>query len=65
MPKLDRLRDIRTAKMLSQRDLAVRSEVSQNTIVRIERGEDARFVTAQKLAKALGVDPHELVGGAA
>lgn len=60
MPKLTRLKQIRQAKMLSQRDLSERSGVSQNTIVRIEAGEDARYVTARKLASALGVESHEL-----
>lgn len=50
--------------MLSQRDLAERSGVSQNTIVRIEAGEDARYVTARKLAAALDVQPYELTSAA-
>lgn len=60
MPKLQRLKHLRTARMLSQRDLAEKSGVSQNTIVRIENGEDARYVTARKLALALGVEAFEL-----
>lgn len=60
MPRLARLKLLRQERMLSQRDLSERSGVSQNTIVRIEQGEDARFITARKLAEALGVEPREL-----
>ncbi len=61
MPVLSRLRQAREQKAMSQRDLAAASRVSQATIVRAEKGEDARFVTARKLAAALGVEPHALM----
>ena len=47
---------------MSQRDLAAAAGVSQATIVRLERGEEARFVSLRKLARALGVEPVELMG---
>ena len=63
MPKLGRLREIRESKYLSQRMLAELSGVSRPTIARLEGGdEDARYVTMWKLAKALNVEPGELVG---
>ena len=64
MPKLQRLREIRESKYLSQRMLAEISGVSRPTIARLETSdEEARFATMWKLAKALDVEPGDLVGG--
>lgn len=58
VPGLKRLR-IRAA--ISQRELAKDSGVAASTIARIERGEDAHLKTVRLLAKALGVQPAELM----
>ena len=60
MPVLPRLRELREAAMLSQRDLAERANLSPTTIVHAEAGQDVRFVTVRALAEALGVEPAEL-----
>jgi len=63
MPHLPNLRKIREAKFLTQRDLAIRSGVTEVTISRIETGRhQATLTTARKLAEALGVEPSALVG---
>jgi transcriptional regulator with XRE-family HTH domain len=62
LPRLPRVKAIREAKFLSQSDLARDAGVSRTTVVRVESGEDATFSTARKLAKALGVEPQELLG---
>jgi DNA-binding MurR/RpiR family transcriptional regulator len=49
------------ATLLSQALLAERSGVSRPTINRLEQGQDARYLTIQKLAAALGVEPAALV----
>jgi transcriptional regulator with XRE-family HTH domain len=62
VPKLPRLRAIRHRKALSQRDLAAAAGVTPATIARLESGEvDARHVTVRKLARALGVEPADLM----
>jgi predicted transcriptional regulator len=64
MPKLDRLRTVRESRFLTQDELANLSGVHQVTISRIEMGQvEPRFSTIKRLARALGVEPHELVGG--
>ena len=58
----DRLRDLRKRKLLTQEDLAERSGVGIATIVRVERNQvEPRGSTIRKLARALEVDPAELV----
>jgi transcriptional regulator with XRE-family HTH domain len=64
MPLLPQLRRLRENRGMSQRDLASASGVSQATVVRAERGEDARHITVRKLAKALNVQPAQLMRGA-
>lgn len=60
----ERLRALRTRRVLTQRALAERSGVSLNTINRIEQGRlEPRFSTIHKLAGALGVSPEVLAGG--
>jgi transcriptional regulator with XRE-family HTH domain len=63
VPKLDRLRELRESQFMTQEELAARSGVHQVTISRIELGQvEPRFSTIRRLAKALGVEPRELVG---
>ena len=55
------LRELRSRRLLSIRDLADQAGVAPGTIVRIEAGEPLpRFVTMRKIAAALGVEPREI-----
>lgn len=54
---------IRYKRFLTQADLAERSEVSIPVIQRMENGESVRFSSIKAVAKALGVEPVELVYG--
>ncbi len=57
--KLTRLREDR---VLSQRDLAKMAGLAQGTVWRLENGfSEAHPSTIRKLARALGVEPRELV----
>ena len=61
---MERLRELRRQSVLSMRELEEASGVSYNTIWRLETGKTgAQPRTIRKLAKALGVDPSELVKG--
>jgi transcriptional regulator with XRE-family HTH domain len=61
---VERLRELRTERVLSLRELEEKSGVSYNTIWRIEDGrQGAHPRTIRKLAEALGVDPKELIRG--
>ena len=61
---LKNLVKIRKQKGWSQEKLAVESEISYNTIIKIERGgiKNPKIETVIKLAEALGVAIDELVG---
>lgn len=57
-----KLRRLRQQRVLSMRELEEASDVSYNTIWRLETGRtNAHPRTIRKIAKALGVDPSELV----
>ena len=59
----DNLKEIRTRRFLTQEELAERAGVSPATIVRIERNQaEPHISTMRKLAKALDIDPTELLG---
>ena len=59
----DRLKDLRIRRALTQQELADRASVSSNAINRIELNKaEPHMSTLRKLAKALDVDPAELVG---
>ena len=53
----------RTKRLLTQDELAEKAGVSQSTIANIERDNaEPQFRTIRKLAKALDIDPTELLG---
>ena len=56
------LRAARRRALLTQAELAVAAKVSRATIARMEAGEVARFGTIRRLAKALRIEPTELIG---
>ena len=57
------LKNARTRRLLTQEELADKAGVSAATVVNIERdNQEPQFRTIRKLAKALDVDPTELVG---
>ena len=59
----DRLREVRTRRLLTQEELAQKSGISPSTVANIERDHrEPHFRTIRKLAEALGVDPTELLG---
>ena len=59
---MEKLRELRTDRALSLRELAAASGLSHNTIWQLERGEgNAHPRTIRKLAEAFGVTPRELM----
>jgi transcriptional regulator with XRE-family HTH domain len=58
---MNRLKEFREEAMMTVRELSERSEVSEDTITKIENGHrKGRGMTLRKLASALGVRLHEL-----
>jgi transcriptional regulator with XRE-family HTH domain len=59
----EQLRNARTRRLLTQDELAAKAGVSQSTIANIERNNaEPQFRTIRKLARALDVEPTELLG---
>jgi transcriptional regulator with XRE-family HTH domain len=59
----DRLRNLRIRRALTQQELAERAGISSNALNRIELNKaEPHMSTLRKLAKALDVDPTELIG---
>lgn len=59
-----KLRELRRVKVLTLHELEEVSGVSYNTIWRLENGRtEAQPRTIRKLAKALGVEPYDLIEG--
>ena len=60
---MDRLKELRKLRALSQQELAEAAGIGRATLSRIERGETgAHGRTLRRLANALGVGVEELVG---
>jgi transcriptional regulator with XRE-family HTH domain len=58
----EKLKEIRTRRLLTQEELAEKAEVSAATVVNVERNnQEPHFRTIRKLAKALDIDPTELL----
>ena len=58
----DKVRELRKRALLTQRQLAEKSGIGVNTIVRIERNQvEPHGQTIRKLADALGVRPADLL----
>jgi transcriptional regulator with XRE-family HTH domain len=59
----DNLKRQRIRKALTQEELARQARLTTASVARIERNEtEPRMSTLRKLAKALDIDPAELVG---
>jgi transcriptional regulator with XRE-family HTH domain len=59
----EKLKEVRTRRLLTQDELAGKAGVSQSTIANIERNNaEPQFRTIRKLAKALDIDPTKLLG---
>jgi transcriptional regulator with XRE-family HTH domain len=59
----DRLKNLRIRRALTQQELAERASISTNALNRIELNKaEPHMSTLRKLAKALDVDPTQLVG---
>jgi transcriptional regulator with XRE-family HTH domain len=59
----NKLREIRTRRLLTQEELAEKAGISSSTVANIETdNREPHFRTIRKLAKALDVDPTELLG---
>ncbi len=60
-----KLKELRRRRVLTLEELADKADVGRNTIWRLEHGVmGAQPRTIRKLAKALGVEPEELVARA-
>ena len=59
----DKLKDLRIRRALTQYELADRAGISTNALNRIELNKaEPHMSTLRKLARALNVDPSELIG---
>ena len=56
-----RLREWRQRRLLTQEELAQKSGVGVNTIIRVEAGQWPRGSTVKRLATALDVAPDDLI----
>lgn len=62
---MEKLKELRRRKVMTMEELAGEAGVGRNTIWRLEHGVmGAQPRTVRKLAKALGVEPEELIADA-
>ena len=59
--KLERLKEWREARGLTQKELSREAHVAEKTVARIELGDSVRPNTARKIADALGVSVADLL----
>lgn len=58
----DRLKNLRVRRALTQQEVADKAGIGKNTVSRIERNEgEPHMSTLRKLAKALNVQPRDLI----
>ncbi|HLW01972.1 MAG TPA: helix-turn-helix transcriptional regulator [Ktedonobacterales bacterium] len=55
------LRAWRIHFVLSQRELAKQAGITPGTVIRLERGERANYLTIRKLAQGLGIPMQQLL----
>ena len=59
---MEKFRQLRRQRVLTMEELAKKADVGRNTVWRLEHGVmGAQPRTIRKLARALGVEPEELV----
>jgi transcriptional regulator with XRE-family HTH domain len=58
---VEALREFRRQRVLTITDLAEKAGVSKNTVSKAENGGSVYPSTIRKLARALGVEPRELI----
>ena len=59
---MEKLKELRRRRVLTMEELAEKAGVGRNTVWRLEHGVmGAQPRTVRKLARALGVEPEELV----
>jgi transcriptional regulator with XRE-family HTH domain len=62
MVRVTRLREWRERRALTQRELAEKAGLTLSTVNELDQGiHDARISTLRKLAKALDVEPEDLI----
>jgi transcriptional regulator with XRE-family HTH domain len=59
--KLERLRELREARGLTQVELAERAHASPVSVLRAEAGKEVKVTTARRYAKVLGVEVADLL----
>jgi len=58
----EKVKKVRTRRLLTQMELAEKASVNPSTIINIERNQtEPHFRTIRKLAEALGIGPKELL----
>lgn len=59
--KVQNVKTLRLKKFLTQTELGKESNVSTPVILRMEKGHDVAISSVRAVARALGVEPEELV----
>ncbi|MDI9461717.1 MAG: helix-turn-helix domain-containing protein [Saccharofermentanales bacterium] len=61
MYNVEKIRQLLTVKFMTQQDLAETAGVSAGTVSRLMLTGRAKYTTIDKVARALDVDPQELI----